>query len=683
MKPKAFLDSIIFVLVAALGIFFFYWAVRATWIFPFHYDDAPNIILNHAIRYLDHPRVFIESMHQPMRPVTNLSFALDYFRSGLSVGGFRGTNFFLHAANIVLFAFLAWRIFSAQRLSFIFATLLFAVHPLVAESTVYISGRSILLATFFSLLCVHIFLFRTERRTFFVLQFFGFLLAAALAFFSKESAAMLALVILALLYWKYASFRKILLWGTPIISFAVVFIIKKWNFIDAAWAGFFRFQGDVSIYGFWSFIRFQFSLWPRMLGFFFNPHTFAIDHEVQNPSSWFQPMVLGGIALFFLLPMLAFLFRKRLPALSLGLWWMFFALLPTNSLFPVLDPLAERHLYLVLPGFALAAGSFFLLPKKNSTLFIGVLLSSALLISAFFSLEERALVWKSTASIWGNAYEKYPQKFRIVFNTALGTRQALDYEKAFKILTNFLQQRPFDSLTFIEREGLLRQMAFTALIVAKENLGEAEKKMRQNLSANAQAQLWQELVVVQLYKMRGTLAQVQARLGKAKKIAPQDSFYQNQLAVLLADLYGTKKEWQKVVAILEPLFPNLGPSPWWPTRSLLAEAYNALGKKKQALQTYIAVSNQWKMYNVYSSEFLLPIAHLYEEEGDYSRAADAYGELLRVSPDETEYRRSLVQALKKVDTSRTKSDAIRQERQLQYYQGARQKLSAEKELVRP
>ncbi len=125
--------------------------------------DDERLALHHV--FVNHPSwanaarlltIVHGDLYQPL-PV--LSFQLNYalaektstLRSPVSLLGFHWTNILLHAACSVLVFFLASRLTSCRRIGLLTA-LLFACHPFAVEPVAWISGRTILLASLFSLL---------------------------------------------------------------------------------------------------------------------------------------------------------------------------------------------------------------------------------------------------------------------------------------------------------------------------------------------------------------------------------------------------------------------------------------------------------------------------------------------------------------------------------------------------
>ena len=166
----------------------------------FVWDDQEFIVHNPALRSLWPPE-YLRGCPGPgfpwlgQRPVTALSFALDYAFWKGSPWGFHLTNLLFHVLCTLGVIFLAKALFKDKGVA-LAAGALFAVHPGHGEAVVAFLGRSDLLATAFVLLASLAYLrsMEGERKTlFFGLSVGSFFLGC----FSKETAlAFLGILIL-------------------------------------------------------------------------------------------------------------------------------------------------------------------------------------------------------------------------------------------------------------------------------------------------------------------------------------------------------------------------------------------------------------------------------------------------------------------------------------------------------
>ena len=87
------------------------------------------------------------------RPVVTLSYMLDYALYGLNPAGYHATNIAIHAVGVVSLWYLLV-LLGVSSGSAAFAAVIWAIHPAVAESVAWVSGRTDSLATMFMLLSV-------------------------------------------------------------------------------------------------------------------------------------------------------------------------------------------------------------------------------------------------------------------------------------------------------------------------------------------------------------------------------------------------------------------------------------------------------------------------------------------------------------------------------------------------
>ena len=130
--------------------------------FPGHFfmDDA-QIVADNLLVYSPDLKLILTSDYWGVgentglfRPLTILSFALNYKLFGADAWGYLLVNLGLHAANsLLLFFWLLHR--EVSRPWAWFAAALFAVHPIHGEAVIQLVGRSELLAAMFVLIALH------------------------------------------------------------------------------------------------------------------------------------------------------------------------------------------------------------------------------------------------------------------------------------------------------------------------------------------------------------------------------------------------------------------------------------------------------------------------------------------------------------------------------------------------
>ena len=142
------------------------------------------------------------------RPLTTITYALNYAAHGMAPRGYHFVNILLHAACCLLAFLVCLRLLDAWRWA-MGAALLFATHPVHTEAVANVTGRSELLAAGFFLTAILLYLaYRDRPRKGLIC---GILASYAAAMLAKESAVTLPGVIVAidgLILWRKHSARE-------------------------------------------------------------------------------------------------------------------------------------------------------------------------------------------------------------------------------------------------------------------------------------------------------------------------------------------------------------------------------------------------------------------------------------------------------------------------------------------
>jgi protein O-mannosyl-transferase len=215
------------------------------------YDDMANIITNENV----HPKVlnfssliksFYWTSENPdapiriQRPVSYLSFALNWYVGDQHVFGYHVVNFIIHlTSTIFLYLFirstlelpiLGKRYQNTAHLISFLSALIWAMHPIQVTAVTYIVQRMASMAGMFTIMCLYFYLkgrtFPANRKR------VGFLIAsgisALLALGTKENSAALPMIIFiyeVVMIQGIGSFslKKWIQWGLPVI--AVLYVI--------------------------------------------------------------------------------------------------------------------------------------------------------------------------------------------------------------------------------------------------------------------------------------------------------------------------------------------------------------------------------------------------------------------------------------------------------------------------
>ena len=157
-----------------------------------HWDDVENLVKNPHYRGFGGKNLkwmFTTTKNSHYHPFTWLSFAIDYKLWKLNPQGYHFTNLLLHIVNSFLFYQVILVIFfylfpkkrnlSVLKLSALFGTLFFAIHPLRVESVAWVTERRGLLCAFFLLLSLLAYFCaqKKSQKRYFFLSLFLFLCA--------------------------------------------------------------------------------------------------------------------------------------------------------------------------------------------------------------------------------------------------------------------------------------------------------------------------------------------------------------------------------------------------------------------------------------------------------------------------------------------------------------------------
>jgi hypothetical protein len=149
--------------------------VRAVFCDFVNFDDQESILENVVIRSLDSNLItgaFSTSMFGLWMPLTWLSYAVDFHFWGFNPLGYHLTNIVLHAVNTGLVVLVADRVLQSKEARsegllypalLLFAALLWGIHPLRAESVVWVTERKDVLNGLFALSSILAYLHYAER----------------------------------------------------------------------------------------------------------------------------------------------------------------------------------------------------------------------------------------------------------------------------------------------------------------------------------------------------------------------------------------------------------------------------------------------------------------------------------------------------------------------------------------
>jgi tetratricopeptide (TPR) repeat protein len=349
----------------------------------FHFDDAAVI---HGASFSDFQT----------RPLTWLSFEANH-ALGENPILWHVVNLAAHIAAVLLLyeLLLLWAPGAA-----LLAAVIFAVHPIQAESVAYVYSRATLFSTALSLAAM---LCWARGKRLWAVMWFGFALLA------KEDCVLVPAVILLVEYAAGRLKRE----AIPAIGamFALAAAAGAWTlFATRALHSGAGFQAGIS----WAnYLLDQGIVILRYLRLVAIPYGFTIDPEIDVT---FVPALLAWLAIGVLVYC-----ATRIRG---GVWFIagIVLVLPSSSVFPAADLAADHRMYLPMVAFATAIAVQLMRAPRWARIGVPAVL---LLVSV-----GRMSVWADDSKLWAEAVGRGPDKVRPRIQLA----RALEASAAIQVL---------------------------------------------------------------------------------------------------------------------------------------------------------------------------------------------------------------------------------------------------------
>jgi len=436
---------------------------------PFQFDDFNDIATPYF--YLTAPRTLIQ--RYPTRWIPYLTLLANANLPRLQWRYWRPAELvWYHVINWLAHVGVAWlmyllsirliwlmqrrRIASAGGLSArgtaLAASLFFGLHPMLAQTVIYLSQRATLfmaLCYMGTLLCVAGTLTGRSRREW---QWLGAAAWLAAGIFCKETiiSAPAAATLLVLLFrqphrrvWHW---RRTAVWvlGVCVVCAAPVVLflhLSRWHMptvlhnlrsvggpLHAHTPGLTRITyaiTQITVIGRYLLL----AVWPRGL---------SVDHDVPLMTALWQWPVLGWGALLAGLALLAWRWRARAPLFAWGYGFFLIAVLPQSSIVPTPDLMLEYRTYPALAGVAWMGAAlygivFSAAPRRRWRWSARVLVIAALALCGVLTWG-RSRIWRSDVTLWYDAWRRAPHKQRPANNLANALLQRNDTDGALAVI---------------------------------------------------------------------------------------------------------------------------------------------------------------------------------------------------------------------------------------------------------
>jgi len=516
--------------------------------FPFVFDDHIYLVDNPLVKDGDsfvYNRDFVAfstyskrmgldpdlSTNFILRPVTYLTFYINYVVDGMNPRGFRVVNIAIHCANAVLVFLVLWHLLDRSRKSgsvttvsrgFIAftAALLFLVHPLQTESVTYIVQRFTSLAAFFYLFTVLTYLiaFSTSNRI--VASFFRWtsVIGLIVGMLSKESLFTAPFMLVAI-DWLVMGIPLKIVWRRvlpyllclPVIPAMIMVTSWAQNSGHANLANAFNITNPYPNPDYpYHYALTQLSAVLTYLRLILVPYGQNLDWDYPLLKSILDERVLGSVTMIAVIVAAAWwLYCKRQEDARRSLFfcsaiWYFVTIADSSSVIPLPDLMVEHRCYIASIG-ALTAltccvdmlRTFFI--ERRGNIYVVPACTAVWILALIAATVARNEVWRSEIIIWEDAAAKSPRKFRPLMNLGVVYVEQGKPKEGMACFRKALQIEPalicaYENLATMENASgnhaealLLSQMGLSYAprsyklnfnrAVAYDKLGETEKSI--------------------------------------------------------------------------------------------------------------------------------------------------------------------------------------------------------------
>jgi len=544
---------ILFLLLIGLIL---YWNSLKT---PFMWDEDYLIVSDPRVHHWSHVAEIFEKPFLPgktaftvyYRPLSTLSFRLDYMFWKFNSLGYHMTNLFFHLASTLIIYALYRHFFKNVQLAF-WGALLFLAHPAHVEAVTYIPSRTDLLSFFFFLLSFYFYLKGREAiRKFW--PYFGSVVCYSLALLSKERATFLPFLILAhalLVNREKTRFRGAegaLLLGM-FLSIAGFALVRRYFSVQRPLLGLLdipRFPLRLFVLPeiLFSYAKIWFFPWPLHMGRIIPIEVLKVQTLIFE---W-------SLFLIFLAGALSF-FRK--PHERFWLIWITVSLLPVIQIFPIY--FNSPHLYLAISEYLLYFAS------------VGIIGLLWCRWGFLFVIEGRGDILKSAPTVLlGGVLTLF--SFLVIWRNG-------EYRDRITLFEQTVHYAPWHAVGY-NQLGL-------AYLDAGE-LQKAEALFRKSLSITPNEEFpYVNLGLIELEKEEFDKAE--GYFKKALELAPEYGIAFHNLGIICI----VRKDWRKAADYFEKAI-KADPSMFPMTHIERSHAYWELGEKEKALE---AVKEGLKMH---------------------------------------------------------------------------------------
>jgi tetratricopeptide (TPR) repeat protein len=601
-------------------------------------------------------------------PLAMISLMLDYARGGRpeDLRPFRETCLALHVANTLLITALMVLIFKNPWTAAVVG-LVFGAHPLTVESVTWVSQRKTLLATFFCLwsLILYVRYARRAER----LSYAACIAMFLLALMSKPTATMLPLVLMLMDWWPLGRLRlRTLIEKIPLFVIsglsAVVTVVSQGRTASVEMPTE-HDAGRVLLTLCHNIVFYlRKTVWPTKLSVFYPaPERLALS----------DPMVLAGVIGTCLLVVALLLSLRWTRALVVG-WLIFFvAIFPTMGVIGFTHVIAaDRYMYLPLIGFLLILGWLLNGLWNTAPWGLGVAagrLTAVAIGVSLVGLEAMATRgylahWRDKESLFRHMLSLTPGQAGLEYGlaNALIDKGRIDEGVAHMrasvrldpnsptgwsgLASALVQKGKIDEALDCYRRSLRLDPALSAthyglgaLLIRQGNTAEGVEHLRESVRLNPNLAKAHYNLAIGLVRL-GRLDEAVKCYREASRLDPRSAETHNNLAVALIKQGQIEQAVQHLNEAIRLKATYVG------ARKNLASALAQLGRIDQAVEEYRQVIR----IDPADADSYCSLGALLGRQGKADQAAAAYREALRIRPDHPTARQMLDAAPKEASS---------------------------------
>jgi protein O-mannosyl-transferase len=436
----------------------------------FQFDDSHSIVNNPYIRDLRNiPRFFADAKtasvlpaNRAWRPLVMTSLAIDYrLGNGLHPFYFHLSTMIWFLVQLGLMLVLFRKVFDRCLLDSrntwvaLFATALYGVHPVMAETVNYVIQRADLYSTLGVIAGLVLFIYWPSSRR------WGLYLIPVAAAVVSKAPAMVFPAILFVYLWLIDDEKPAAALRSSVPSILTVAVLA---WFTAALTPKSMNPGAASAYAYR--ITQPFILFRYFRTFFIPTGLSADTDRVPFTSILQDDALLGFLFLAILIAAIFLTFRRReTRPIAFGLLWFLLTAFPT-SIFPLAEVDNDHRMFFPLVGLAMSAcwAAALVLYRKPIPRVVVAAASLLLLAGCAWGTRQRNEVWHTGESLWHDVALKSPRNGRGLMNYGLALMARGDYA---------------DALDYFHRAELLTPNYY----VLEINLGVANGAVRNNAEA--------------------------------------------------------------------------------------------------------------------------------------------------------------------------------------------------------